>query len=321
LLNFSIVKRNLICYDYRKRGDGLLAINNLIDDFLLYIKQKNYSAHTRINYAEDLRQFMEFVNGEGIEEIKNIDLTLIRRYLAAMKDKDYSRSTIMRKTSSLRSFFKFLTRRGILEQNPFLILHRMKREKKLPQFLYVHEFEELIAAPDSSPKGLRDKAILEVLYGAGIRVSELVGLNLDDLDLSRGYLRVFGKGAKERIVPLGSKGCLAVQRYLQEAREFFFRKNKAMEEKALFLNKRGRRLSARSIRRLIDDYVRKAALQRRVSPHTLRHSYATHLLEGGADLRAVQELLGHVDISTTQIYTHLSRDRVRQVYKKTHPRA
>lgn len=264
---------------------------------------------------------MEFVNGERIEHIKDIDLSLIRKYLAIMKDKQFSRATVMRKTSSLRSFFKFLTRQGILEQNPFLILHRMKKEKKLPQFLYVHEFEELIGAPDSSPKGLRDKAILEVLYGAGIRVSELVGLNLNDLDLSRGYLKVFGKGAKERLVPLGAKGCLAVQIYLEKARCFFSRKNRATEDKALFLNKQGSRISARSIRRLINYYVQKAALQKKVSPHTLRHSYATHLLEGGADLRAVQELLGHVDISTTQIYTHLSRDKVRQVYNKTHPRA
>jgi len=238
-----------------------------------------------------------------------------------MKERNLSRSTIIRKTSSLRSFFKFVTSQGVLEQSPFINVYGMKKEQKLPQFLYVREIEELMAMTDTSPKGLRDKAILEVLYGAGLRVSELVGLNLTDLDLGRGYVRVFGKGAKERLTPMGAKGCLAVREYLQGPRGTFFLRNNTLSNQALFLNKRGGRLSARSIRRIIDCYVQKAAIQKKVSPHTLRHSYATHLLEGGADLRAVQELLGHVHISTTQIYTHLSREQVRQVYKQTHPRA
>lgn len=197
-----------------------------------------------------------------------------------------------------------------------------KKEKKLPQILYINEYEELISLPDSTPRGLRDRAIIETLYGAGIRVSELTGLDLRDLDLSRGYLLVFGKGAKERLVPLGKRGCRALQDYLVSGRGALSSGSGfGGKEEALFLNKNGRRLSTRSVRRIIDKYVAKTALSKKISPHTLRHSYATHMLEAGADLRVVQELLGHEDISTTQIYTHLSREKVRKVYKQAHPRA
>jgi integrase/recombinase XerC len=181
---------------------------------------------------------------------------------------------------------------------------------------------ELLELPGQHARGIRDRAMLETLYGAGIRCGELVGLDLGDLDLGRGYLRVFGKGAKERLVPLGQLGINALNNYLTTVRPLFLSRSlKSKAESAVFLNTRGGRLTDRSVRRIVEGYVRQMALKKKVSPHTLRHSYATHMLEAGADLRAVQELLGHVDISTTQIYTHLSRERIRTVYLKSHPRA
>lgn len=252
---------------------------------------------------------------------EQVGVTQIRAYLAELTDLGLARTTILRKIASLRSFFKYLTLQGLIDRNPLLELQSPKRQKKLPQFLSVREIEELLKIADASPKGLRDRAILEVLYGTGMRVSELTGLNLDDLDLDRGYLRVYGKGARERITFLGKKGSQALNDYLRKGRPFFQDRRPEYTTRAVFLNKNGTRLSARSIRRLLDGYVRKAALEKKISPHTLRHSFATHLLEGGADLRAVQEMLGHVYISTTQIYTHLERDKIKKTYNKAHPRA
>lgn len=308
----------------KRRGENHLSLDDYLGEFRLFIKQKNYSAHTLLGYMQDLSQFVAFLKNRKVGSWEEVDSALIRRYLSELKERGCSRSTVIRKVSSLRSFFKFLTRQGRLKDNPFLAFRNPKKEKRLPDFLYIREIEELIALPDSSPAGLRDRAVMEVLYGAGIRVSELVGLDLADLDLSRGYIRVFGKGAKERLVPLGKRGCAALRDYLTTGREFFLSRtapDRDRREKAVFLNKQGTRLTARSVRRVLDKYVKAAALQKKVSPHTLRHSYATHMLEAGADLRVVQELLGHVHISTTQIYTHLSREKVRKVYEQAHPRA
>lgn len=293
-----------------------------VEGFLQILKQKNYSPHTLENYAVDLGQFLHFVHEEGFkswEEIKHVHL---RQYLAEMRAKGHSRATVARKLASLRSFYRYLTRLEILVKNPLLNLHNPKKNKRLPRFLYQQEIEALLALPPFTPLGLRDRAIMELLYGAGIRVSELTGLDLDDLDRDRGYLMVFGKGGKERLSPLGKKGYRSLQEYLERGRPHLLRnRSKGTEIKAVFLNRWGERLSTRSVRRLLDGYVKKAALNKKVSPHTLRHTFATHLLEGGADLRVVQELLGHVSVSTTQIYTHLSREKIRKVYNRTHPRA
>lgn len=282
---------------------------------------KNYSPHTLLNYRIDLEQFVEFIRRKQFSAWEQVGVAEIRAYLAYLTGLGLARTTILRKIASLRSFFKYLTLQGVIEQNPLYNLRTPKREKKLPQFLYVREIKELLRFEDTSPKGLRDRAILEVLYGTGIRVSELTGLDLGDLDLDRGCLRVYGKGARERLAFLGEKGCSALRDYLAKGRPFYLARGQGPGERAVFLNKNGTRLSVRSIRRLLDGYVRRAALEKKVSPHTLRHSFATHLLEGGADLRAVQELLGHVNISTTQIYTHLNRDQVKKAYNQAHPRA
>jgi len=252
---------------------------------------------------------------------KQVGVNEIRAYLAELTGQGLARATIGRKLASLRSFFKYLTLQGVVDQNPLLNLQTPKRPRKLPEFLYTREIDALLGFVDATPQGLRDRAILEVLYGTGVRVSELTGLNLGDLDLGHGSLRVCGKGAKERLVFLGKKGCQALADYLRKGRPFYLARGGNPGERAVFLNKNGTRLSARSVRRLLDTYVRRAALEKKVSPHTLRHSFATHLLEGGADLRAVQELLGHVNISTAQIYPHLSRDQVKKVYDQAHPRA
>jgi integrase/recombinase XerC len=261
------------------------------------------------------------MQGRQINTWQQVEISEIRAYLAYLTELGLARATILRKIASLRSFFKYLTLQGIVENNPFVNFRAPKRQKKLPQFLYVREIEELLKFEDVSPKGLRDRAILEVLYGTGMRVSELSGLNLEDLDLDRGYLRVYGKGAKERITFLGKKGSQALKDYLLRGRTVYLKPGLNPTERAVFLNKNGTRLSVRSIRRLLDTYVRAAALEKKISPHTLRHSFATHLLEGGADLRSVQELLGHVSISTTQIYTHLERDKIKKTYQQAHPRA
>ncbi|NLY88934.1 MAG: tyrosine recombinase XerC [Firmicutes bacterium] len=300
------------------------VLDEHVESFLQILKQKNYSPHTLENYAVDLEQFLQFVREKALMSWEEVDHYHLRQYLGRLKVKGASRATVARKLASLRSFFKYLTRLEIVEKNPLLDIHNPKKEKRLPRFLYQKEIEELLALPSFTPFGLRDRAIMELLYGAGIRVSELTGLDLEDLDPDRGYLMVFGKGGKERLVPLGRKGCRALREYLVRGRPYLLRnreKNKGAGEKAVFLNRWGERLSARSVRRLLDGYVKKAALKKKVTPHTLRHSFATHLLEGGADLRVVQELLGHASVSTTQIYTHLSREKIRKVYDRAHPRA
>jgi integrase/recombinase XerC len=277
-----------------------------------------------VNYAIDLAQFVEFMHKKEIYQWGEISVSEVREYLFDLNEKGLQRATIARKLASLRSFYKYLNRQEVVKTNPFLNLRTPKRPKKLPQFMYPREIEKLLNINDSSPRGLRDRAILEVLYGAGVRVSELTGLNLEDLDLERGYIRVYGKGSKERISFLGEKGCRVLANYLQHGRSRFLSQTKAVQApttRAVFLNKNGTRLSDRSIRRILNFYVEQAALEKKVSPHTLRHSFATHLLEGGADLRAVQELLGHVSISTTQIYTHLDREKIKKTYDQAHPRA
>lgn len=295
--------------------------DGLIGEFFDYIQERNYSVHTRQAYAEDLSQFVDFLRETSCHDLCQVDHRMLREYLAKLKEKGLAKTSIARKIASLRSFFRFLARQEIIPSNPVIGLMTPKKERRLPNFLYPQEMLELLELPGSSGRGIRDRAILETLYGAGIRCGELVGLNLSDLDLSRGYLRVFGKGAKERLTPLGQPGRQALTQYLEKVRPVFLAAGSRCAEKAVFLNTRGGRLTDRSVRRILKGYVQQMAIKKKISPHALRHSYATHMLEAGADLRVVQELLGHVDVSTTQIYTHLSRERIRAVYNQAHPRA
>lgn len=296
-----------------------------LDNFIVYLKvEKNASPRTIESYQNDIWQFIDFmaaefkVSGERILPSR-VDRLVVRKHLALLQQEGLKRTTIARKMASLRAFFRYLTREEIINANPLTEVSTPKLEKRLPETLSQDGAWALVQAPDTGrPAGLRDRAMLELLYSSGLRVSELVGLDTGDTDLKMGYVRVMGKGAKERIVPVGSYALQAIERYLADGRP---RLGKNGSGKALFLNRYGGRLTARSVRNIVDKYVRQLCLQRKVSPHTLRHSFATHLLDGGADLRSVQELLGHVKMSTTQIYTHVSKDKLLAVYEKNHPRA
>jgi integrase/recombinase XerC len=256
---------------------------------------------------------MDFLKG------KKRDRTAAREYLLALEKKRYSRRSIARKLSSARSFFRFLAREKLADQNPFENLLTPKLPKKLPNFLYPEELQSLLDAPEQKDaRGLRDRAILEVLYGTGLRVTEIKRMNMNDVDFDEGEIKVLGKGSKERIVLFGSHARTALERYLKEGRPGLVGGKKSP---ALFINRRGSRLTTRSVERMIVHYAKKAGLTKKVTPHTLRHSFATHLLSGGADLRMVQELLGHVSLSTTQVYTHITKERLKEVYDSAHPRS
>jgi len=285
-----------------------------IDKFINYLKiEKNASNHTIINYTIDLKAFSLFL---GEADIDSIDHLALRRFLAELRSKNYSKRTIARKLASLRSFFKFLYREGHIKSNPITAISSPKLDKKLPKFLDVGKVTKLILSPDvKTPSGLRDRAILETLYSCGIRVSELVGLDMDDVDFISGVIKVLGKGRKERMVPIGDTAVSSIRKYAAG------RGGRAKGRRAVFLNSRGGRLTDRSVRRVIDKYIHACSIEEKISPHSLRHSFATHLLDRGADLRSVQELLGHMNLSTTQIYTHVTMERLKNVYDKTHPRA
>ena len=300
---------------------------NYVDDFMVFLQvEKNASAKTIQSYQTDLFQMIDFVAAEkevAVEKVKpeHVDHLLVRKFLAELQQRGLSRSTVARKLAALRTFFRFLCREEIITRNPLIEVSTPKVEKRLPHFLYQDDIRNLIEAPErNTPKGLRDRAILETLYATGIRVSELVNLDLLDIDLDTGYVRVMGKGSKERVVPLGNFAINALKTYLSHGRTRLACRSQQAGN-ALFLNKAGERISVRSIRDVINKYVRKISIRQRVSPHTIRHSFATHLLDAGADLRSVQELLGHVKMSTTQIYTHVTREHLKEVYTKAHPRA
>ena len=294
-------------------------VETTLDRFLKYLKaEKNYSAHTLEAYSHDLRGFFSFISGSRLEDV---DLPLLRKYLALLKENNISKRTMARRAASLRSFFKFLIREGALKKNPMAPMRNPKLEKKLPMVLDENEVTKLLESPENDLTGRRDRAILETIYTSGLRVSELVGLNLDRVDFIGGVCRVMGKGSKERLCPMGDKALRSIRSYLEVRNKNTVKKN----EKALFLNHspngNGARITARSVSRILHKYIVKTSRLENVSPHTLRHSFATHLLNRGADLRAVQELLGHANLSTTQIYTHVSTARLKEAYDKAHPRA
>jgi integrase/recombinase XerC len=297
------------------------GVRNEIGDFLDYLTyERNVSINTVGAYRDDLESFTGFLCNDYFTlardqlDLKRIDHLAIRAYLAHLARKKLSRSSIARHLSALRSFFKYLMREELVPANPARAVATPRREKHLPAVLQPSDVAALLEAPDlSTPLGVRDRAWLELMYASGLRISELVGIDLDDIELRARLVKVRGKGSKERIVPFGSKAQDAIRAYL-DLRD-------AAEQDALFVNYRGERITARSVRRLFNGYVRDASLRAGVSPHTLRHSFATHLLNAGADLRAIQELLGHASLSTTQKYTHLNDWQLIEVYKKSHPRA
>ena len=290
-------------------------IERYIDKFINYLKvEKNASANTITNYRVDLKSFGAFL---GERNIGGVDHLTLRRFLAEMRQKNYSKRTIARKLACLRSFFKFLYREGHIKTNPISAVSTPKLDRVLPKFLDVEKMLKLVQSPPADKiSGLRDRAVLETLYSTGIRVSELVGLDVDDVDFISGVIKVMGKGSRERIVPIGEPALAAMRRYIDKRGM-----DKVRDKDAVFLNKSGRRLTDRSIRRIVDKYVRSLSVSEKISPHSLRHSFATHLLDRGADLRSVQELLGHMNLSTTQIYTHVTMERLKSVYDKAHPRA
>ena len=320
----------------------------LIERFFNYLEGgRNFSTHTVRAYAADLTQFCQFLSmpagtaagspaQAGIADtstlppvdqldgdildarIPKVVPTDIRAFLAMMRNSQYSKVTVARKMATIRSFYKFLVRCGNLESSPAAVIRTPRQDKRLPKFLDIKQVESLIEAPDaSSLLGARDKAIIETVYSAGLRISELVNLNIEDLDEFSSVLRIRGKGKKERLAPMGQKAIEANEAYLRKRSASFG----PTQRGPLFVNKNGGRISARSIRRKLDGYLLKAGIDVHISPHTLRHSFATHLLNAGADLRSVQELLGHASLSTTQIYTHLTTTRLKEVYSSAHPLA
>ena len=324
---------------------GSRAMNteqSLVQQFIYYLSaERHFSAHTARCYAADLEQFCGYLlppgkgesaaggfNGEGgashrhgiDRRLLDSDTDTVREFMSQLRDKNYCKSTVARKLATLRSFYKFLVRRGHLAVNPVASIRTPKQDKRLPKFLELEQIEKLFSNCDTTTLlGARDRAILETLYSTGIRVSELIALNVGDIDLGTNVVRVRGKGKKERVIPIGPSAVKAILHYLD------LRKGERgparTEVEALFINKHGQRLSTRSVRRKLDKYLLEAGLDLSVSPHTLRHSFATHMLQRGADLRSVQEMLGHQSLSTTQIYTHVSGEKVKETYDKAHPRA
>jgi len=298
-----------------------------IQSFLEHLRlNRNYSNKTLAAYERDLKQFEEYLSETGHPgnaDPSLVDSDVARSYLFKLKESGCSNRTIGRKLSALRSYYKYLALQGMVAVNPFAGVSSPKYTRRLPGFLHIHEIDHLMESIDTSDiLGIRDRAILELLYASGIRLSELTGLTLGSLDLNAGYIRVFGKGARERIVPIGEQAIEWLRTYLTDARPLLA--GRAKDDScadAVFLNRFGYPLSGRSVQRLLDKHLKRMASLVKASPHALRHSFATHLLEAGADLRSVQELLGHVNISTTQIYTHVSRERLAKVYRDAHPRA
>jgi len=293
-----------------------------LDDFLGYLEfERNASVETCRAYSSDIIQFFRHINLDDNFNPRAVDLRTVRSFMAGLRDGGAGKSTVARKLSSLRSFYRYLVREGVTMENPFAAARQLRKEHRLPQLLDEGEVERLLAAPDMKAfGGVRDRAILETLYSTGARVSELTGLNVDDADLISECVRLRGKRKKERLLPLGSYAAKAIRMYINRRNAMLERLGKT-RQRALFLNRAGGRLTDRSVRRLLDKYVCEIGIGRSISPHTLRHSFATHMLNRGADLRSVQELLGHESVSTTQIYTHLTTERLKTIYEQAHPRA
>jgi len=294
-------------------------VEQLLDQFLHYIVvEKGLSKNTIDAYSHGLNRFLDYLRKKGIQEISSVSKFDVRAFLLVLKKQGLSTKTVLRNLVAIRTLFQFLIREGILEANPIEELESPKIAKTLPEILTLKEVEQLLEQPNpQTPMGIRDRAMLEVLYATGMRVSELTQLPMNQVNLEAGYVLVFGKGSKERIIPLGSEAMKWVALYLKAARE---KLAKRKESPSLFINRLGRGMSRQQFWKTIKTYGRRAGIQKRITPHLLRHSFASHLLEGGADLRSVQMMLGHVDISTTQIYTHVTGERLKKIHQRYHPR-
>ncbi|MDQ3991904.1 MAG: tyrosine recombinase XerC [Actinomycetota bacterium] len=306
----------------RQLGDELHPVDlAVIDAFLAHLAlNRHLSPHTTASYRVDLEGLATFL-ARGGSTLADATYRLLRRYLAHLATRGYARASIARKASAIRSLYRFMLWRGDVKASPAALLSAPKPGKRLPAVLKASEAETLLAAPEGhDPVAVRDRAILELLYASGLRVAELCGLDVDDVDLRTQRVRVLGKGRKEREVPVGDPAAEALARYLASARAAMAPEGPD-SRRVLFYNRRRKRIQPRDVRSLVETYRRKALAGRRASPHTLRHSFATHLMEGGADIRAVQELLGHASLATTERYTHVSRARLYGVYRRSHPRA
>ena len=298
------------------------VIRERVEDFLSYIAvERGYSDNTLAAYRNDLSQFTQYLAGRtDVHDWASVGQDVIVDYVLNLRERAYSSATVARKVAAIRSFFHFLVAEGDIRQDPTVALDAPRVKKRLPHALSQDDVDRLLAAPGEvkGPKGLRDSALIELLYATGMRVSEIVALNVDDVNIASASVRCFGKGGKERIIPIYGRAVAAVRAYLDEGRVAYLRDR---QNKALFLNARGTRLTRQGLWLIIKEYVADAGIEAEVTPHTLRHSFATHLLDGGVGLREVQQLLGHSNVSTTQIYTHVSTARLREVYDQSHPRA
>lgn len=297
-----------------------MAINNILMDYLHYLKvERGLSENTINSYGIDLKLFLEYLRENEIPSFKQVNKEVIVNYMQSEKNNNKANSSILRSVSSLRKFFQYLAQKKIIEKDPMLLIDTPKKKQHLPQVLTKEEVEKLLRSPNTGQVlGLRDRAMLELMYATGLRISEIINLKLEDLHLTMGTLQTLGKGHKERIVPVGDEAIKWVNRYLEEARPKLLKQKRS---NYLFLNFHGNNLTRQGVWKNLKAEVRKAGIQKNITPHTLRHSFATHILENGADLRIVQELLGHADISTTQIYTHLSNKQLADIYNRAHPRA
>lgn len=296
-------------------------LNSGVEDFIHYLQvERGLSDNTLKSYQRDLKQYMSFieqhVHKKSWDDVKRNDIV---GFLYDLKDNGKSSATISRAISSIRSYHQFLVRDQQVNQDASIHIETPKKERKLPDVLSAKDVETLLTFRENTPLNIRNKAMLELLYATGLRVTELISLKVSDLHLTMGFLRCYGKGSRERIVPLGDVAREAVEKYLQDARGQLTRRRQ--DQNALFVNQHGRPLSRQGFWKVLKGITRNSGIKKEITPHTLRHSFATHLLENGADLRSVQEMLGHSDISTTQIYTHVNKSRLKDIYQSYHPRA
>ena len=310
---------------YVKKRKAPVRLNSMQEVFNKYVNyleaERNVSPYTVRNYTTDLLGFFQFLKTKEIGSLRDVDKPVLRDYLSHLIEQGLVKASIARKLSAIRSFYRYLLREGMVPTSPVATTSSPKLDRRLPSFLTIEEVERLLEAPDlATPQGLRDRALLELLYASGLRVSEVVSLNLEQINLDTNEIRAIGKGAKERVVLIGKPAAEALSTYLSQGRPKLFGAKIRMTN-ALFINRYGERLIERGVQKILEKYTNIAGIDKRVHPHLLRHTFATHLLDGGADLRVVQELLGHADLSSTQIYTHVTKSQARKVYLAAHPMA
>lgn len=302
----------------------MVTVMVYLNFFIEYLQiEKNHSQYTIVNYTRDIEDFFSFMKEQSVLHLEEVTYNDTRLYLTQLHKRNYSRRTISRKVSSLRSFYKFLVREEKLSENPFSLVSLHKKEQKIPKFFYEQEIEELFSISDcKTPLGQRNQALLEILYGTGIRVSECCKIRLTDIDFYIGTVLVHGKGGKQRYVPFGSYAQDAIEQYVNQGRKTLINKLKTVDEHSyLFVNHRGSLLTDRGVRHVLNELIKKASLTLHIHPHMFRHTFATHMLNEGADMRSVQELLGHSHLSSTQVYTHVTKDHLKKIYMTHHPRA